>query len=199
MTTERTPRILLIEDDEDMRRVVVRCLKEYDFLEASDGGMALQFAEQGDKEGDIVLVIQDLKLPHTDPSLTGMRLLYRIHGTLGPSVPILVVSAGDLTEVYEAGLFRSLQKPFTPSQLRGVVRELIASTQRSRGGQAQARPTWMALLGVGTFIGGLVSQWQLEAPTTVWVPMLVLSLLLIWIGPAPADAFAIILKWFTKK
>lgn len=195
---DRVPRVLLIEDDPDVRRLVNRALgSDFDVIEASDGAVALQLAESG----GFALAIQDLRMPATDPSLTGMRLLYRIHGTLGPLVPILVISGGDLTEVYEAGLFRALPKPFTPAPLRGLVRDLLASSREAAVAVPQhaealkPRPWWMALLGWLTTVGGLMIYWQLDAPVAVVATMVVLGAMLIWIGPAPADAFSVIMRF----
>lgn len=192
--------MLVVDDDPDIRRLINRALgSDYELVEASDGTRALQLAEAG----DIDIVILDLKLPGSDPSLTGMRLLYRLHGTLGPVVPILVISGGDLTEVYETGMFRALPKPFTPLPLRKLVTDLLIIEGREAaavvpGTSPVIRPWWMPPVGILLFIGALISQWKLAAPTTVWVPLAVLGVLLLWVGPAPADMATLLVKLFKK-
>ena len=197
---ERVPRILVVEDDADVRRTISRVLgNAYDVVEASDGAEALRLA----LDGGIDLVIHDLRLPAEDPSLTGMRLLYRLHGTLGPGVPVIVISVGDLTEVYEAGLFKAVPKPFTPAPLRNLVSEALHFKQ-SVGVHADVlgqntRPWWMPFLGWLSFLGALGIHWQLQAPETVWVPLAAFGVMLVWVGPAPVDAVGAIVKMITKK
>lgn len=195
---DRLPRVLVVEDDVDSRRTINRALgSDFDVVEATSGAQAIQHAESGGFD----VVVQSADLEEADDALTGMRLVYRIHGLL-PQVPKCVVSIGDLTEVYETGLFRGLPKPFTPQALRGVVADLAenhpVTSREAAPAIPPARPWWMALTGVVVFVSSLFLEWKADAPDSVWISMLVLGALLIWVGPAPLDVWSAILKVFKK-
>ena len=196
--SERLPRILVVEDDVETRRAINRALgSDFDVVEAASGEQALQHAEASGFDA----VVQSVDLVEEDPALTGMRLVYRIHGLL-PTCPKCVLSANDLTEVYETGLFRGLPKPFTPQALRGVVADLTtghhATPTVDVATPPPARPWWMALTGVVVFVSSLFLEWKADAPDSVWISMLMLGVLLIWVGPAPLDAWSALLRLFKK-
>jgi two-component system, OmpR family, phosphate regulon response regulator PhoB len=121
-----TNRILVVEDEDLIREMVVLALKEegYQVTTASDGNKALTLIHDSDAQNaefPFDLIILDLMLPHVN-GLDLCRLL-RHHGN---PVPILILSAkGSETDRVlglEVGADDYLTKPFS-------MRELVARTR----------------------------------------------------------------------
>ena len=114
-------RILLVEDEDAVRRVARRALElhGYRIIEASDGSAALKLAA----ENEIDLVLTDVMMPGMlGPALaTELRRLKR-------DLPVLFMS-GHSDEIVRGGLLNSstpfIAKPFTPAQLAQKVREAL--------------------------------------------------------------------------
>ena len=123
-------RILLVEDEDAVRRIARRSLEMcgYEILEASDGASALRVAE----ENDIAMLVTDVMMP----VMLGTTLVERLRGRL-PDLPVLFMS-GHCDALVRDGVIHPstpfLQKPFTPAQLTAKVREILA----------RARPEEMA-------------------------------------------------------
>jgi CheY-like chemotaxis protein len=116
--------VLVVEDDELVRAVLVRALTETGFrvLPAADGAQALDLA--GKREQQLDAVITDLAMP----GLQGRELAERLE-QLRPGVPVLFVSGHADDEVARRGLLDPgrpfLQKPFDPDEIAAKVRELL--------------------------------------------------------------------------
>ena len=114
-------RILLVEDDETVRAMATRTLRDegYQVTAVGDGEAAL-FA-LGDLAGDVGLIVTDLIMPNL-----GGRALRRIVAERYPGLPVLYISGygGDaLIEESEPGDPPAfLAKPFTPDELLQRVR-----------------------------------------------------------------------------
>ena len=116
--------ILIVEDDEGVRRLVKNILQRhgYGVLDANNGTEALRIAKQHD--GPIDLLLSDVVMPgmsgmHVWSQLKAAREHLRVlfvSGYAGSSIP-------DLTFVKSMGRF--LQKPFTPNELAATVREVL--------------------------------------------------------------------------
>ncbi len=120
MTEPRT--ILLIEDDESLRRVMEYNLREdgYRVVTAADGRSGLErFQAQA-----VDLVLTDIRMPEMD----GMEVLTRLK-TMQPDLPVIVLTAhGTIDSAVEAikvGAFDYLTKPFSREQLRAAVRKAL--------------------------------------------------------------------------
>ena len=120
MTEPRT--ILLIDDDESLRRVMEYNLREdgYRVVTATDGRSGLdRFQAQA-----VDLVLTDVRMPEMD----GMELLARLK-TLQPDLPVIVLTAhGTIDSAVEAikvGAFDYLTKPFSREQLLAAVRKAL--------------------------------------------------------------------------
>lgn len=130
MTTEHA-RLLLVEDDEAMRRAVATNLAAHghDVREAPDGEEALRLWEQS--RPDLVLV--DLGLPGLD----GLAVVRRIRSEA--TTPIIILSAldqeRDKVAALDAGADDYLTKPFGMAELRARVR---AAMRRALGSLADA-------------------------------------------------------------
>jgi len=119
-------RVLLVEDDESVRRVAVRIL-ERGGLEVEDVGSAEAAVEFFEAGGRVDAVLTDLGLP----GMGGRDLLdwCRDHD---PDLPVAVMSGyaarspGGRRDVPSEIAF--LPKPFTPAQLLDTVRQLVTSS-----------------------------------------------------------------------
>jgi DNA-binding response OmpR family regulator len=127
---ERSPRVLVVEDDEAIAQVLQRSLRleGYDVKLAADGIEALNEANAFLPD----LVVLDLGLPRLD----GIEVARRLHQT--DDVPILVLTARDAVEARVEGLDSGaddyLVKPFERQELLARLRALLR--RRPPRGQA---------------------------------------------------------------
>jgi PAS domain S-box-containing protein len=119
--------VLLVEDEDGVRRVARRALELHGFrvIEASNGAQALEHAS---REPAIALLLTDVMMPE----MLGPDLASELRD-LRRDVPVLYMS-GHAEEVARAGLLDPsvpfLAKPFTPTQLVAKVREVLESSAR---------------------------------------------------------------------
>jgi DNA-binding response OmpR family regulator len=117
----RAPRVLVVEDDEDIAQALQRSLRMegYEVRTAADGEQAL---EQGHAFAPD-LVILDLGLPKVD----GLEVARALRG--GDDVPILILTARDALESrvegLDAGADDYLVKPFERQELLARMRALL--------------------------------------------------------------------------
>ena len=117
-------RILLIEDEEAIRRVLKKILLEEDasndVQEASDGKQAIEVF--GDGTWDLVFC--DIKMPHMD----GVEVLERMMA-INPEVPVIMISGhGDIhtaVDCLKKGAFDYLPKPPDLNRLLSTVRHAL--------------------------------------------------------------------------
>lgn len=123
--------ILLVEDDADMSKALLRALEKRSFqvTPCYDGAVALRLIKEG--VGD--LVILDLNIPGLD----GLHLLQRIRSQ-GIDTPVIVLTArgavGDRVAGLNAGADDYLPKPFDLEELDARVRALL----RRKSGSEEA-------------------------------------------------------------
>jgi two-component system, cell cycle response regulator DivK len=119
-----TQRILLVEDQEDNRRIIRDLLTSvgYQLIEAEDGeaGVRLAAAERPD------LILMDIQLPLLD----GYEATRRIKADPElRAIPVVAVTSyalsGDETKAVAAGCDAYVAKPFSPRQLLAVIRGLL--------------------------------------------------------------------------
>ena len=131
MTEPKT--ILVVDDDESLRRVVEYNLGEegYHVRTASDGAAGLRAFQEA---ATVDLVVTDVRMPDMD----GLELLTRIK-TMQPDMPVIMLTAhGTINSAVEAmklGAFDYLTKPFNRDQLKAAVRkalEIAALTTENR-------------------------------------------------------------------
>ena len=117
-------KILIIEDEEAIRRVLTKILKEenssYDIFEASDGLLAIEFI----KNQDFDLILCDIKMPKMD----GLELLEATK-KIKPDIPIVMISGhGDLETAVETmrhGAYDYISKPPDLNRLLNTVRNAL--------------------------------------------------------------------------
>ena len=109
-------RILLVDDDEALRRLIGKILEQsgYAVTEADLGAEALKRLPETDP--DLIL------LDHVLPDMDGLLLLELIRARLGwRQTPIIYLTGmGDLstkTRAFEAGVVDYVTKPFDPREL----------------------------------------------------------------------------------
>jgi len=126
-TGARTPTILVVDDEDIVRALVARALREagYRVVQAQHGAAALTLLESGRET--IHLAITDLVMPGV-----GGREIARWVAANMPALPVLFISGYPRTyleahDLYDAGI-PLLRKPFLPSRLLEAVQELLPDT-----------------------------------------------------------------------
>ncbi|WP_394846812.1 response regulator [Pendulispora brunnea] len=120
------PRVLVAEDDPEMRRIVVEALRRdgYDVREAADGGRLLICidAQSESPSAEIDLIISDVRMP----VCTGLQALDAVRRTQSPLPIILMTAFGDdeLRTHAEARGALLFDKPFALEDLRATVNML---------------------------------------------------------------------------
>lgn len=116
-------RILVVEDDESVRRVVERIVKRagYEVLTASSGREALALLRRGEA---ISLVLTDVVMPEQ----SGVALVERMREEF-PDVETLFMSGYTNDELNEHGIGHEqpsvIQKPFAPQELAARLRSVL--------------------------------------------------------------------------
>ncbi len=127
MTSAAQKRVLLVDDDADILRLVALVLRSdgYDVVAAGNGEDALRECE---KE-PFSLVLLDLMMPKMD----GETFLGRLHERFGDDAPpVVVVSASsERAEVARShGAVGTLEKPFELEDVREMVEMLLMRSSR---------------------------------------------------------------------
>src|SRR5690606_7194006 len=114
-------KILIIEDEAAIRRVLVKILseenKDYEVFEAEDGLQGMEIVK--DEEFDLILC--DIKMPKMD----GIEVLEAIK-KIKPEIPVVMISGhGDLdtaVQTMRMGAFDYISKPPDLNRLLNTVR-----------------------------------------------------------------------------
>ncbi|MEK3989058.1 response regulator transcription factor [Robertmurraya sp. FSL R5-0851] len=115
-------RILLAEDEEVLRMLVVDTLEEEDYEvdEAADGTEAVQLFEENSYD----LLVLDYMMP----GLTGLEVIDHVRQK-DKDVKILMLSAKsqqyEQEKVIEAGANYFMAKPFSPMELKGKLGDIL--------------------------------------------------------------------------
>jgi len=122
----RAGRVLLAEDDSEMRRLLADALRgeSYDVVEAADGTELLdQLSVSLVRQLPLDCIITDVYMPR----MTGTEALQRIRGA-GLDCPVIVITAfGSHTTRVDAWLLGAsavLDKPFTIPELMDELRRI---------------------------------------------------------------------------
>ena len=118
-------RILVIDDQEPIRRIVRRALEQagHEVFDASDGAMGMEMLARHSAD----VVISDIFMPGQDGILTLRQIRKQF-----PDVKVIVISGGDSTGMLDLrrdaellGAVKSLQKPFTAREIVEMVRSVL--------------------------------------------------------------------------
>jgi PAS domain S-box-containing protein len=124
-----TETILVVEDQDEVRQLIVESLKHYGYhvFESPHGGSALLTCEQNPDKVD--LIITDMVMPQMNGQQMVRRLL-----PLQPRAKVLFFS-GYSEEMFTKQLVLDpgmvfIQKPFTPMELLRKIREILDSEKK---------------------------------------------------------------------
>jgi len=118
-------RVLVIDDQDSIRRVVRRALEQdgHEVFDASDGELGMEILESHSFD----IVITDIFMPGQDGIVTLRQVRKRF-----PEVKVIVISGGDSTGMMDLrqdaellGAVTSLQKPFNAREIMDVVRSVL--------------------------------------------------------------------------
>jgi DNA-binding NtrC family response regulator len=162
-------RILVVEDEERLRRVVELQLRSggYEVEQASTAELALPMAERAD------LILTDLRLPGMD----GLRFLDQLRQRQA-QVPVVVMTAFSsvetAVEAMKAGAQDFLPKPFSMDHLMTVVKKALEvkalqAENRSLREQLGARYDPANIVGAGGGLREVFATVQKVAPTKATV------------------------------
>lgn len=122
-------RVLVVEDDPDVAKVVTLALEGHDVTVATDGRKALDLLRHATFDA----VVLDLMLPEVD----GLSVLSHIRAEpTTADLPVVVLTArvreSDHVRGYERGADRYLTKPFDPTVLAATVEEVVRTPLEQR-------------------------------------------------------------------
>jgi signal transduction histidine kinase/ActR/RegA family two-component response regulator len=134
---EGKERILVVEDDDAVRRMTHEFLKirGYTVIEARSAADAIQWMESHD--GNIDLVLTDVVMP----GMKGRELVERLT-EMHASLKVLYMSAYTEDDAINIGILSPgtafIEKPFSPDELASKVRDVLSGNSHSVGRSAQA-------------------------------------------------------------
>jgi CheY-like chemotaxis protein len=124
-TPESNGTVLIVEDDDAVRAVTRRALTRFGYtvLTAESGQEALRIASE--HAGKIDLLLTDVMMP----GMNGVEVATRV-AEISPGIRVFYMSGYADRELVGKGLLdpdtHFLQKPFTPQELGGRVKEILA-------------------------------------------------------------------------
>jgi two-component system sensor histidine kinase/response regulator len=132
---EKKPKVLVIDDEESMRDSCTQILTKDGFHAdtAENGSVGLEKIKES--KPDLVLI--DLKMP----GINGMHVLEKVKNINSNIIPIVITGYATVESAVEAmkkGAYDFLPKPFTPEELRIIIRrglerkKLIHEAERLR-------------------------------------------------------------------
>lgn len=126
MDLDTSKRILIAEDNPNLRQVIVNIVKKIGYaqvLEAEDGEIAWQFIQRG----GVDIVLTDWAMPGLD----GMQLLKKIRTANTPTrdIPFLMITAADtknaILSAGKEGVDAYIIKPFSVNTIMEKITEAI--------------------------------------------------------------------------
>jgi len=125
-------RVLIAEDDENIRTLIELAFDEYDTVVAADGAQALTLLDEARFDAAVLDVMM--------PGVTGFEVLTAIRThPRHAKVPVVMVTAktseSDHIEGFQRGADAYVTKPFMPNELVATVEELLSMSWESRSRQ----------------------------------------------------------------
>jgi len=125
MSESTNPRILMVEDEEDIAFLIRFMLERHGFVvdHAADGRQAIEKITTSTPPD---LTLMDIMLPYHD----GLELVERLRAQAGwERVPVLMLTAKarevDIVRALELGADDYVTKPFQPEELLARIRRLM--------------------------------------------------------------------------
>ncbi|QBF26525.1 response regulator [Pseudomonas tructae] len=125
-----SPPLLVVEDDDIVRMLIVEVLQELDYevLEAANAQQALTILQ--DSQQPLALMMTDVGLPDMD----GKALAAKAR-ELRPELPVLFASGYNQSLDLPPGM-QQIAKPFSIDQLRDKVQDVLEQRNGGSGGAA---------------------------------------------------------------
>jgi two-component system cell cycle response regulator len=126
--TESKTRILIVEDDENIRKTMKNILQQKGY--ETDTAKTGQEAEQKAKANFYNLALLDIKLPDMD----GTQLLAKLHENTPKMVKIMVTGYPSLENAMEAlnqGADAYVTKPVKPAKLLALIKEKLEEQRQA--------------------------------------------------------------------
>jgi two-component system, chemotaxis family, chemotaxis protein CheY len=126
MDLDTSKRVLIAEDNPNLRKVIVNIVKKIGYehvMEAEDGEIAWQFIQRG----GVQLVLTDWAMPGLD----GLQLLRKIRKSNAPTcdIPFLMITAADtkhaILEAGKEGVDAYIIKPFSVATISEKIQEAV--------------------------------------------------------------------------
>jgi DNA-binding response OmpR family regulator len=120
--TESKPRIIIVEDDENIRKTLSNILQQKGY--ETDTAKTGKEAEQKAKTNFYNLALLDIKLP----DMEGTQLLAKLHENTPKMVKIMVTGYPSLENAMEAlnqGADAYVTKPVKPEKLLALIKEKL--------------------------------------------------------------------------
>jgi CheY-like chemotaxis protein len=119
-----TERVLIVEDEADVRRMVLRALESAGYLVHAEATPSAALAWIRAQHGAVDLVITDVVMPE----MNGKQLATTVHSEF-PNVRILYISGYTENTIVHRGVLQAgvefLAKPFSPADVRRRVRAVL--------------------------------------------------------------------------
>jgi DNA-binding NtrC family response regulator len=119
--------VLVIDDDRHMRAACGRALAKAGWLvvSAETGDEGIERLKRREQNFDAVLLDQLM------PGITGVEALAEIHA-IDPNLPVVIMTGSitddDAKAMKKQGAFDCLPKPFTPDELREMIKKAVEKT-----------------------------------------------------------------------
>ena len=118
---EMSMQVLIVDDEEAIRKIVVEALPNFEVLEAGDGEEALELI----KERQPDLVVADIKMPQMD----GCTLLTHLREQF-PDLPVLGLSGlVDIDEIQNHSFDGFIEKPIKLEEFKQLVEETLVKEE----------------------------------------------------------------------
>jgi len=120
--TENKPKILIVEDDENIRKTMKNILQQKGY--ETDTAKSGKEAEQKARTNFYNLALLDIKLP----DMEGTQLLAKLHESTPKMVKIMVTGYPSLENAMEAlnqGADAYVTKPVKPAKLLALIKEKL--------------------------------------------------------------------------
>ncbi len=125
MAVDKNMRILVVDDFQTMRRIVMNLMRQLGFtnmIEAADGELAWEVLEND----SIDLIVSDWNMPN----MTGMELLKKVRASEEyKNIPFIMVTAEGKKEnviaAVQAGVNNYIVKPFNAATLKEKLKRVM--------------------------------------------------------------------------
>ena len=167
----RTGSILLVDDDESLRRVAEYQLVEAGHRVVSRGSGSEALAAAGESRFD--LLVTDVLMP----GMTGLELLDRMRAAHPETVPVVITAHGDVetaVRAMQAGAFDFLEKPFTKERLLVAVDKALQyaglrDENRRLRAMTAAPPSFASFVGASASLRRFLDDLRLAADSDATV------------------------------